>query len=282
MRSLSPRHDNSAEYTAVKRAACLLALLCASPALAHDYWLVPDTFAPKPGATVSVRMFVGESFKSEQEIAYSAKKTAALELVTAKKTFTAFPDLKDGTKPAFAFKAEANTAVLRVDRDWSSITLKADKFTAYLKEEGLDDIIKARAAAGETDADGKERYRRCLKTIVHAGGDPDDTPTKAVGQVLEIIPAKNPYSLKVGDELAVKVLFEAKPLAGLKLTAWHRDGDALTTVTATTDKDGKAVFKLSKSGAWVVRAVHMRRVAEKNPNPPAEWESFWTSVTFGV
>ena len=76
------------------------------------------------------------------------------------------------------------------------------------------------------------------------------------------------------------VLFEEKPLSGLKLTAWHRSGDTLTTATATTDKDGKATLKLSKGGVWVVRGVHMRRVTEKKPEPAAEWESFWASVTF--
>lgn len=228
-------------------------------------------------------MYVGECFRPEQEVAYSAKKAAALELVTAAKTFTDFPLLKDGEKPAYRFKMPAaNTAVLRADRGWSSITLAADKFTTYLKDEGLDAVVEARATAGESNAAGKERYRRCLKTVVHAGGDPDDTPTRAVGQVFEIVPGKNPYALKAGGELSVKVLFEGKPLAGVKVSAFHRAGDTLTAVSVTTDKDGKAVFKLTGSGPWVVRAVHMRRVTEKNPNPPADWESFWASVTFAI
>ena len=71
-------------------------LLLAYSASAHDYWLVPETFTPKPGASVPVRLYVGEAFKPEQEVAYSAKKTAALQLVTATKTVTDFPDLKDG------------------------------------------------------------------------------------------------------------------------------------------------------------------------------------------
>lgn len=268
----------------MNRPALLLCLFVAAPAqaLAHDYWLVPETFAPKPGADVPVRMYVGEGLKPEQEVAYASKKTAALQLVTAGKVVKDFPELKDGAKPAFAFKMDGQgTAVLRVDRDWSAITLKADKFTAYLKEEGLDEVVKARAAAGEADADGKERYRRCLKTIV-SGAKPDDTPTKPLGQVFEIVPGKNPYALKAGDQLPVVVLFEEKPLAGLKVAAHHRDGDALTTATATTDKDGKAALKLTKGGVWVVRAVHMRRVTEKDPTPAADWESFWASVTFRV
>src|SRR5262245_52205924 len=213
----------------MNRALCAIAALLAGAggALAHDYWLVPETFTPKKGEEVKVRMFVGDGFEAEKEIEYSSKKTTALELITAKAKVKEFPDLKDGTKPAVSFKMDTkSTAVLRIDRGWSSITLKADKFTEYLKEEGLDHIIKARAEAGEADADGKERYRRCLKAILHAGGEPptpgcfdfwlrqshraedrtDDTPTKPVGQLLEIVPGKNPYSLKVGDELPVRVL----------------------------------------------------------------------------
>jgi uncharacterized GH25 family protein len=267
----------------MNRLALFVCLLLAPPAAAHDYWLVPDTFTPKDGTNVTVRLFVGEALKSEQEIAYSAKKTTALELVTAKKTVSDFPALKDGAKPAFAFQMPTTgSAVLRVDRDWSSITLKADKFTAYLKEEGFDEIVRARTAAGETDTDGKERYRRCLKTILHAGGTPDDAPTKPVGQVFEIVPAKNPFALQAGDELSVTVLFEGKSLAGLKLTAYHRDGAALVTASATTDRTGRAVLKLSRAGPWVVRGVHMRRVVEKNPSPAADWESFWASITFAV
>jgi uncharacterized GH25 family protein len=267
----------------VTRAALFTVLLFSSPAGAHDYWLVPETFTPKEGTNVPVRVYVGEAFKSEQEIASASKKTAAVHFVTATKTVKNFAEPADGTKPALAFKMDGTgTAVFRYDRDWSSITLKADKFTAYLKEEGLEEVIQARAAAGESDADGKERYRRYLKTIVHGGGKPDDTPTKPLGQTFEIVTLKNPFALKPNDELPVSVVFEEKPLAGLKLTAWHRDGATLTALTATTDKDGKASFKLTKAGAWVVRGVHMRRVAEKKPEPPADWESFWASVTFAV
>ncbi len=264
----------------MNRAALLTCLLLAAPAGAHDYWLVPETYRPKGGATVPVRLFVGEHFKPEQEVAYSAKKTPVVRLVTAKGA-ERIEERKEGTKPAFTFTMPGTgSAVLRVDRDWSSITLNADKFTAYLKEEGLDEIVKARAAAGEADSDSKERYRRCLKTIVHGGGKPDDAPTKPLGQVFEIVPLKNPAALKAGDELPVAVLFEGKPLAGFKLTAHHRTGDELTNATATTDKTGKALLKLPKAGAWVVRGVHMRRVTEKNPTPAADWESFWASVTF--
>lgn len=259
-------------------ALCALFAL-AAPVGAHDYWLIPDTFAPKPKATVAVRLFVGEALKPEQELPFTAKKTPISELATARDS-EPLAEAKVGTKPAFSLALSgAGTAVLRVDRDWSHITLKADKFTAYLKEEGLGHVVEAREKAGEANADGSERYRRCLKALLH-GGTPDGAATRQLGQVLEIVPSKDPYTLKAGDVLPVKVFFEGKPLAGLKLTALHRAGETVTSVSATTDKTGAAEFKLSQGGVWLVRGVHMRRVTEKEPMPAADWESFWASVTF--
>lgn len=256
-------------------AACALA----APAPAHDYWLVPDTFNPKPKATVGVRLFVGEELKPEQELPFAAKKTPVAQLAT-KSDDVPLAEAKVGTKPAFALALPGTgSAVLRVDRDWSSITLKADKFTAYLKEEGLGHIVEARERAGETRADGSERYRRCLKALLH-GGTPDGAAARQLGQAFEIVPTKDPYTLKAGDVLPVKVFFEGKPLAGQKLTALHRAGETLTSATATTDKTGAAEFKLAQGGVWLVRGVHMRRVTEKNPEPAADWESFWASVSF--
>jgi len=269
------------------RLALIVAVLTAAPVAAHDYWLLPDTFTPKAGKGVvlNVRLHVGEAFKSDQEIAYAVKPLAKLELLTsqgraAADTITA-PNA--GDKPAHPVPLEhAGTSVLRIDRNWSAITLKADKFTAYLKEEGLDHVIAAREKAGEAGADGKERYRRCLKTIVQAGDAPGSEATHRFGQTLEIIPAKNPYSLKAGDELPIMLEFDAKPLAGVKVTAWHRAAKDLTAVTATTDKDGKVSLKLPKSGTWIVRTVYMRKAAADKLAPDADWESFWASVTFAV
>jgi uncharacterized GH25 family protein len=267
----------------VTRASLLVLLLAATPVAAHDYWLVPDTFTPKVGKPLAARLHVGEAFKPEQEIGFQSKKTTILQLTAKDQVFRGVGAAKEGAKPAVAFDfPEVGSCVLEMQRDWSTITMKGDKFTAYLKEEGLDHVVKARAAAGESDADGKERYRRHLKVILHGVGKPDDFPTQAAIGGFDIVPGKNPYTLKAGDELPVTVNLDAKPVVGQKVTAFHRDGDTLTTVTATTDKDGKAKLKLTKSGPWLVRSVHMRRATPDKLAPDADWESFWCAVTFAV
>lgn len=260
--------------------AVLLVLLLAGPAAAHDYWLVPDTFTPAAGKPVAVALHVGEHFKSENEVRWQPAKTTKLVLVTAGGTADLFRQDGDGSKPAARLTVpKSGTAVLRMDRDWSRIELPAAKFDAYLKEEGLEATRKARADAGEADEPGREKYRRYLKSIVQVGDAPDDTPTKPLGQGLEIVPGVNPYRLKGGGELPLTVRFDGKPLAGAAVTAYHRAGDALTTVSAVTSAEGKVPLKLTTSGAWLVRLVHMRRCTT---DPAADWESHWAAVTFAV
>ncbi|MBX9582212.1 MAG: DUF4198 domain-containing protein [Gemmataceae bacterium] len=261
-------------------AAVLVTFALAGPAAGHDYWLVPETFTPAAGKPVGVALHVGEHFRSESEIRWQPAKTTQLDLVTAAGTTDLFREDGDGTKPAARLTlAKPGTAVLRMDRDWSRIELAADKFDAYLKEEGLEAVRKARKEAGEADKPGRERYRRCLKAIVQCGDAPDDTPTKAVGQVLEIVPEKNPYRLKAGDELPVRVLLNGKPLAGATVAAYHRAGDALTSAAAVTSAEGRVSLQLTESGPWLVRLVHMRRCTD---DPTADWESYWAAVTFAV
>ena len=47
----------------------------------------------------------------------------------------------------------------------------------------------------------------------------------------------------------------------------------------TTAKDGTAEVKISHAGKWLVRMVHMRRCADRDE---ADWESFWTSLSFAI
>ena len=104
--------------------------------------------------------------------------------------------------------------LIAMERNQSYIKLDAQKFTDYLKEEGLKDIIEQRMKSGESQTEGRERYSRYLKSLVQVGDRRDDTYKRELGFRLEIIPINNPYLLKLGDSLVVRVLFEGKPLAG--------------------------------------------------------------------
>jgi uncharacterized GH25 family protein len=97
-----------------------------------------------------------------------------------------------------------------------------------------------------------------------------------LGFTLELVPEKNPYSLRPGDTLPVRLLFRGQPLAGaLVHAALHGQPDA--GASARTGPDGRAKLKLSRDGFWMIKAVEM------GPAPQgvdADWQSLWASLTF--
>ncbi|MEW6256697.1 MAG: DUF4198 domain-containing protein [Pseudomonadota bacterium] len=78
------------------------------------------------------------------------------------------------------------------------------------------------------------------------------------GERLEIIPLTNPAEAKVGEELALQVLFDGKPLPARVFATYDgfstREGTFATTALA--EKDGTAHVKITAPGLWVVKVSH--------------------------
>ena len=137
-----------------------------------------------------------------------------------------------------------------------------------------------RPTAGETGKKGNERYSRFIKSLIQVGGKRDRTFSQRTGLRFEVVPLANPYSLKLGDELSVQVLFEGKPLADKVLYADNRDGDSVTQQRFVTNTEGIAAIKLDRKGVWLVRLVFMQRCSKNCEG--ADWESFWGALSFGM
>lgn len=102
---------------------------------------------------------------------------------------------------------------------------------------------------------------------------PSDVFAEPVGLKLEIIPLKDPLSLKLGDELEMKVLYEGKPVEGVKI------GIAGYTTDKVTDKEGLAKIKINNKGMQVIAAGHKIPLRD---NPDVDVLSISTSITFEV
>lgn len=76
-----------------------------------------------------------------------------------------------------------------------------------------------------------------------------DSFAKPLGGKMEIVPLKNPLTLKVGDNLPFLVLYDGKPLAGATVTAEGVEKNYLKT-----DATGRAEVAVKKSGLNVVKA----------------------------
>ncbi|MGH9943285.1 MAG: DUF4198 domain-containing protein [Pyrinomonadaceae bacterium] len=259
-----------------------LLLLC-SAALAHDYWLGPEPyFLPARGGMALVRLHVGDKFKSEEERPLQKERTPRFQLYSRGETLDLLAQGREGGKPVARMTlTKAGNYLVAMERIPTEIKLEAQKFTAYLREEGLVGIVAERERAGESGREGRERYSRHLKTLLQVGTTQDDTYRRNLGHKLEIIPQANPYGMRRGDGLSVQVLFEGKPLPNAVVFVHNRRAGRVSTQRATTDAFGRATFTLDRRGEWLVRLVHMRRCQSADCGE-IEWESFWSSYSFGM
>jgi uncharacterized GH25 family protein len=259
----------------VKKLFAAGAFVLAAPLFAHDFWIEPTTFRPEVGSRVGLALRVGQGFRGDPVPRMNERivKFVTVSASGAESNVSGVP----GRDPAGAAAIPAPGFVLAGYRsNPSSLELPADKFEAYLKEEGLEAIIETRARRGESQKPSKEIYSRCAKALLDAGGAGAGGFDRALKFRLELVPEKSPKRIGNGGSLPVQLLFEEKPLAGALVVALNRD-DPEKRVAARTDEAGRVLLPLSRSGVWLVKAVHMVPAPAESG---ADWESLWASLTF--
>ena len=252
----------------------LLGLLAGSALKAHDFWLEPSSFRPEPGSRVSVRLQVGERLQGEPlpRMPERIERFAVIgpsgetEVVGAA-----------GADPAGWFAPSSPGLHWVVyDSNHARAELDGPKFDAYLGEEGLEAVREQRAGkAGMV----KEIYSRCAKSLLAVGNGPGAGFDRVLGLDLELVPEKNPYALKPGEALPVRLLHRGKPLSGALVVAISSASPASSDgrIAIRSDASGRAELRLDRPGLWMVKAVHM---IPAPAGSAADWESLWASLTF--
>jgi uncharacterized GH25 family protein len=101
-----------------------------------------------------------------------------------------------------------------------------------------------------------------------------------VGFTIEIVPEADPYELKPGDLLPLRVLFRGKPAADLQIeSSLAGPSGTKTIVVGRTGSDGRLNVPIAGAGRWRLHTIKMERCDEISV---ADWESFWASLTFEV
>ena len=273
-------NDVSGIRPAIALAAILAGffLLISGPVAAHDYWIEPSVFRLDPGGRVLFYLRVGEHFSGEPA-AFSMERTTRFRIDSPSRQFDVLPLQRD---PAgMARLGESGLQVVSYENTPSYLELPADRFTAYLRAEGLKSTLQAREEAGTSDEPGREAYSRCAKTLLWVeGGEPpaagNGIHARPVGTTLELVPDTNPYGMKAPATLTVKLIYQGQPVPGALVMALNRKApDEIQRVES--GPDGSAEFQLYRSGVWMVKAVHMvpAGLLERE-----DWRSYWASLTF--
>ena len=252
------------------RSTILFTLLVAARLSAHDLWIEPSTFRPAAGDRVTAALRVGQKLQGEP--------------------LPRIPPLIDrfvlGGAPMLGFPGSDPAGIALIQKpglQWIGyqsnpfpVTLDAPKFEQYLRDEGLDAVVAARAAKGQSAAPGRERFYRCAKALLDAGNTNAGTIDAPLGFTLELVPGRNPYALRAGGELPLRLFFRGRPAANVLVVAMSKS-DPDKAFRARTDAHGRVTVKIAHGGFWLIKAV----VMEPAPSDAGvDWESWWASLTF--
>lgn len=260
----------------MKQAVAALAVLCLTlPAFAHDTWLLPERWRLGAGEQIVLALTSGMDFprpetavtadRLEAQSVRLAGKINPLALGSASRALTLSGILK-----------EAGVATAWITTRPRSLTLTPEQVEHYLAEVGAADTIGEQwKRSGHTA--WRETYVKTAKTIARVGDAISDSSwAEPAGISLEIVPDSDPTQLKQGDLLSIRLLWQGKPLPDLAVGA--AAASPAKPALARTDAQGRASFKLDRSGPWLLRATLIRSSEARK----GEWDSVFTTLTLNV
>lgn len=262
--------------TSVARtAAVLLVAALAAPCAAHETWLAPSAWAVKPGAVVRLSLTSGMSFpKLESPI--RPERVAASGVRLAGETRAAGPWNAGATAlETTAALKRSGVACLWVTLHPRGIDLSEAQVEEYFAEIGADSALRARWSATPRPRAWHETYTKHAKSFVGVGGGGADTSWRIpVGLTVELVPLFAPDRVRVGDEVAVRLLSDGRPESGAVIGLMQgRDGRTF----ATTDEAGLARFRVPLAGPALFFTVRLR------PAPKGSaWVSDFSTLTVDV
>jgi uncharacterized GH25 family protein len=242
--------------------------------MAHDMWIEPTTFSPLPGQIVGVRLRVGQDLLGDPlPLDPALVNQFVMENGEGQQPVVR----RAGADPAGLLRvALPGLTVIGYRSNPSAVELPADKFNQYLQEEGLDKIAAERTRRHETGVTARELFARCAKSLMWSGAPTDAPGDRRLGFTLELVAERNPYALRPGQDLPVRLTYENRPLAGAQVAAINQLNPS-EKLTGRSDRDGRVRFRLHPGGMWLIKAVHM---IPAPAGSTAEWASFWASLTF--
>lgn len=254
----------------------LVSFFLISHCFAHEFWLNPEKFFYQKGDKATVFLQVGENFEG---MPWKGKITR-LSLFAPMKDDSLSTHIDTLKRSVSVLLTNEGTNILVLQNKPSRIELDAEKFNAYLKEDGLDEILEYRKKNGLENTAGREIYERCAKLLLKVGKLQDKNFSRNTNLPLEIIPLNNPYSGKFGKmkKTYFNIKFQGKPAPNLTVRFWQKVGKELIKQEAKTSAGGEVAFEFTPKGKIMISCVKM---TQHDKPAEADWHSYWGSLVFG-
>ncbi len=257
-----------------KRFAAVLVCLTASAALAHDTWLLPSSMAVAPGGAVTLDMTSGMAFPDPETVVNPDRIAVARCRLAG-----IVVDIVDLTLAQKLLQLRVRVERPGVATIWAesksrTLALAPAEVKEYLEEIGATETVGRDWERTPEPRKWRETYTKHAKTFLRVGAPASDNSwAQPTGMTLEIVPEKDPTTLAAGEDFAVRLLLDGRPLAGLSVgivAAGQKAGRI-----QKTDAEGRATFHLDRAGWFLLRAVQIARPA----NPGGEWVSHFATLT---
>ncbi len=249
----------------MRRAIGLAILLMPQPLLAHETWLQPEKFVAAPGEDVLVTLRITDG-RTVRDANLKPDRILRVELVQADRHMPLPLHGGDATEATAPVPAGTSTVVMETEP--KHVDLAAPQFTAYLREQGLTQILAERRKRGEGQKTAREDFMRCMKTLLttDAKSPPAD---RAQGCPYELVLRK-----QISRTLTFDTLRHGDPEPFQQVRFWNLDTGKVVKI-ARSDKAGHLTLPLPP-GRWLATSTAMRRSSELQ----SDWRSDWASLTW--
>ncbi|MEO0496579.1 MAG: DUF4198 domain-containing protein [Pseudomonadota bacterium] len=254
---------------------------------AHEFWLQPEQYVVAAGEAAQATIRVGEDFKGNS-YSYNPNDFERFDLLVEGELTPLAGQL--GDRPAMNVPNPSDGLLVGIHQsDLERLTYREfEKFEAFARLEGQDEVIEAHKARGLAESGFEEVYRRFAKTYVKVGDGAG--ADQAVGMALELVALTNPYQSGTRD-VSFQLLRDGKPEANAQVAVWSREfgaaDDAGNTlkgerVLLRTDEVGRVSIPTIAGREYLASAV---LIEEPGPEQLAEranavWYSLWASATW--
>ncbi|WP_372604900.1 DUF4198 domain-containing protein [Actibacterium sp.] len=254
--------------------------LSAETALAHEFWLSPQSYQVEPGAPVLTDLRLGQDF-SGAPLSYLPNRLSRFEMIQGEIVTKITGRM--GDQPAMAAPAPGQGLAIIVHETTDNLLTYTDwsKFTAFVTHKAFPDALNRHAARGLPQIGFSETYRRYAKSLVAVGdGHGQD---RDVGLETEIIALKNPYTDDLSQGLPVQVLYRGAPRVDTQLEVFQRSpsGDVVIT-KLQTDALGQVSVPVLPGHEYLLDAVMLLDTGNDDPKAGPVWQSLWAALTFMI
>lgn len=172
---------------------------------------------------------------------------------------------QDGQKIVFNRSDEAEKVYVTPKADASMITLSFEGSYLVTTPDGKKAMTKREAQKAGMQVVDSIYYNQFAKSLFGYS----NSVVKPHDLKFEIVPLKNPFTLKANELLPIKVLFDGKPIDGVTIKVG-------TTEVAKTDGEGVAQIQTTGQGMQVILATYRIPTTD---NPDADYFSYTTVLT---